>query len=139
MIQTLQHPNVLSPVFSPPSHSTVFRSLFLANHAHQHRHPPLGELTPERTSQSSSQPSQVNPSPSLPRSPHTLHLPHLPQLYTPSCCCEDSTVFLKWGTEQSGDVYLSIILDPTRAGRNHGNFSVCVVVGGGGVGARRQK
>ena len=59
-------------------------------------------------------------------SPHTLHLPHLPLLYTPRCGREDSTVLLKWGTEESGDIYLSIMLDPTRARRNHGS----VVVGG---------
>lgn len=68
---------------------------------------------------------------SSPPSPHPLHLPHLPPLYTPSCCHEDSPVLLKRGMEESGDIDLPIMLDPTRAGRNHGNLSVCMCVGGG--------
>lgn len=132
VIQTSQRP--VSSVFVFFSHATVFWSLFLANHAHHHRHPPLSELTPRSTSLSSSQPFLMYEgglSPPLPLPPHTLHLPYLPLPYTPSCCHEDSPVLLKRGMEESGDIYLPIMLDPTRAGRNHGNLSVCVCVGSG--------
>ena len=84
VIQTSQRP--VSSVFVFFSHATVFWSLFLANHAHHHRHPPLSELTPRSTSLSSSQPSLMyegSLSPPLHLPPHTLHLPYL-SLHTPS-------------------------------------------------------